>query len=177
MAELKDIYCEKFSVELDSMIIALTGIKEGLNNPIKQLRRALTKAKNGITSESSQIDSDMAALQDAMNQTIPTNLGDVNELLSLAAQCSLISDELTTVGPESLNFQLNLGTSSTLDDIISSAIETLNNLIEYPVAVILDTINQILDKAKMEDIVDKLNKYIECADALCGGSLSTKNFR
>lgn len=171
MGNMQDMYCSKFSAELDGVIAILEGIHTSMEGLIKSLQKLIDKLQ--IPSLSEDIQDAMDQLNVDLTNEIPGS-DSFNELAYLARVCGLIEEDLSLKGELGLKFDFGTALNNIFNDILEAYNTTLESLLEYPVAQFIDTINQFITSSNIKGIVDQIGKYEDCVEALCGAEIRDK---
>lgn len=169
---LVQTYCDQWLRELELIRDQLEQVQQLVKFPTKLIRQAMKAMMDEVESASNDINNAVSDIASDITDSIPPIPTEVDELLALAQQCGLIEESFSIQGPEAMVQNILAVFTDGIAAVLEQLETSLSNILEYPVAKAINDINEILKRFNLSEQFDKLDKYRDCANALCGGQLS-----
>jgi len=168
-----EVYCTQFATQVDIVLKTMSGIEVMMRLPIKKLKAMLDELLNAIPSDAGALADKLNKLKVKVDAKVPGQ-DCINELLAMANKCDLIKKSVEIKGINGLTFDLGTPINKMINQTLADFKVTMTAFAEYPVAVYCDVIDEMLKKAHIKDVLDKIAKLRVCADALCSGRLTAQ---
>ncbi len=163
---MTDTYCKAFVVELDTIIITMTGIESALTAPILALIELLDNLQGQIPTPQGDIRNGIADIQSGIRDATPTWEG-IDQFQNMLSQCGLLEEKIMDQSPISLITGLVGAVGDTIVGVIDDITDTLSALIEMPAAIAIKKINDLIEGLGIGDMLSRLDKLVACLDSIC----------
>jgi len=168
-AALSDGVCSDYGGKLDDITSSLGDIGNGMNSPMKGLRSELDGLIGGVASPINDIDNGLDIVSSDIAGSVPS-VPDVSEIEKLMQECSILNGDLLSGGlsPGALIGDFLDQAISFLLDNLNNALDGLSSLLEFPAGLLINQINDLLDKFNIGGLLSEFDSYINCLEAICG---------
>ena len=172
---IRDGLCNDFDDQLGGALGSLNQMRDLMNSPLALLDSELSKLVGQAASSPNDVKSGMNTIGTAAVGSIPP-IPDVSDIENILQECDLLKGSLLgglKSPAEFLSKYLNQ-VLDLLDAAISGALELLSDLLEAPVAFIIDQINNLLALLGLGDLLSMLDGLFNCIEALCDTNIGYK---
>jgi len=169
-----DGICADYAAELDEIMADVSGINEALDGPFKSLSEGMNALEGVAGSGVNEMDEGLGAISNTADERVP-GTPNVDDIENLMKQCMLLENDLIS-GIKSPFGAASDWLDKALSDLITgihNTLQDLEDLIESPIALLIDQINKIIASFGVNELLDRLDKLINCLESVCGRNFDT----
>ena len=174
ITDVTSSYCDIVEGIADTTIDKITQVKFAINAPLAALLALIATLQGEAASLAQDIEDAINQMKNNLDGLIPDlGPGLDSELLNILEKCEILEISPT----ESLGKiakDLSNGLLTSVSDFLTTTVENLASLPEYPVAAAMLEINELLDNLEFPNILDYMDKALQCLDALCGRDITSQ---
>lgn len=171
---IQDTYCYVLEQKLDVAIAALESIDKTIKGPLEALQNLLEDYAGKADSLIDDIEDGVKSLQDAVKSALPEVDDDDDDLQNILDKCLGLKTDFVTESPAGLINDFIGFVANAIIDALEDAFALLAGLIEFPIAKLIDFLNDLLSNVNISDLLSELDGFLDCLEALCGSDIASK---
>ena len=175
MAAIKpfEMFCNQFESETDMLMTTVKTAVSMIKARIKDLQDAIDVLKDKIPSSDDLLNSKLLELDDSITNDIP-DFTDLDKIQNILTSCSILREMLEFPNFASILDSYLRDLNNIINGTLESALDFLEALVEYPVAYLINMINEFIESYDLSVDVQRLRDLLQCINAVCDRDVSSK---